>query len=91
MVTKVAMTRMNDGILTVLGIAFDASEMTMLEPSRTKVVARPMPRPLIADVVTASTGQSPSSIFVTGFSLTNPRVRIFSASFILQSFLSIAL
>ena len=37
------------------------SETVMLDMTSTAVVAMPMPRPLVAEVVVASSGHSPSS------------------------------
>ena len=71
-VTNEAMTTINDGILTVSGMTFLSNDITRLERARTKVVARPIDRPLMADVVTASVGHIPSTRTVVGFSTTIP-------------------
>ena len=47
-VTKVAMMMINEGMRIFSGIRFRRSEMTRLEKTSTKVVARPMPMPLEA-------------------------------------------
>ena len=72
MVTKPAMTVMNAGIRTRSGMTFRKREMTIFDPSRTKVAAIPIPTPFSAEVVTASVGQSPSTTRKMGFSLQSP-------------------
>ena len=71
-VTKVAMITMNAGILTLFGITFLSSEMIRLLIISTAVVARPMPSPFIAEVVTARVGHIPRVRTKVGFSLNNP-------------------
>ncbi len=75
MVTKVAMTTMNDGILTLSGIRFLISEITRFDITSTKVVASPIPSPLMADEGTPRVGHIPSHSPTTGFSLINPLVK----------------
>jgi tetrahydromethanopterin S-methyltransferase subunit E len=72
MVTKDAIITMNEGMRTLAGIKFLTSEITKLAIISTKVVANPIPSPLIALVVVASAGHIPKSRTKTGFSLTNP-------------------
>jgi hypothetical protein len=76
MVTNEAMITINDGILTLSGIKFLIRVTTMLEEKRTNVVASPIPRPLVAEDVTARVGQSPSNNTNTGLSLINPLVKL---------------
>ena len=59
-------------------MAFFSREITTLEQMRTKVAARPIPTPLMVELVTASAGQVPSTSTSTGFSLMMPFTRIFS-------------
>jgi hypothetical protein len=54
-------------------------EMTMFEPSRTKVAAIPIPMPFLAIVVTASVGHVPKTSLNTGFSLKKPFVNVSNA------------
>ena len=77
MVTNDAMTTMKTGMRTLSGVMLLMHEMTMLEQMSTNMVAKPMERPLMADVVVASVGHMPSSNTKIGFSLTSPLVRIF--------------
>ena len=69
----------NAGILTRSGITFRKREITTFEPKRTTVAAIPMPKPLIAEVVTANVGQVPNIRRRTGFSLINPLLKIVDA------------
>ena len=71
-VTKVAITMMKLVMRTCFEITFRSEETSRLEPTSTKVVAAPMARPLMAELVTASAGHSPSSWTKTGFSFQNP-------------------
>jgi hypothetical protein len=63
---------------TVFGIRFLSIEINVLEQINTKVVAIPIPMPLMAEVVTANEGQSPNTKIKTGFSLMIPLVMRFS-------------
>ena len=57
----VSIERTKAGIRILSGITFRSREITRFEPIRTAVTDRPMPRPLIADVVTASVGHMPNT------------------------------
>ena len=59
-------------IRTCFGITFRSEETNRLEPSRTKAVAPTMATLLMAELVTASAGHSPSRWTNTGFSFQNP-------------------
>ena len=56
------------------GMALRSSEIRKLEQTRTKRVAAPMARPLMALLVTASDGHMPSTWTKTGFSRHRPLV-----------------
>ena len=71
-VTNEATITINAGILTLSGIIFLSSEMIRLLSASTTAVVSPIPRPLIADVVTASVGHIPSVNTNVGFSLIIP-------------------
>ncbi len=73
-VTKLAITTIKQGSLTALGITFFSRDITALEQISTKVVARPMPMPFEAIVVTASVGHIPSRVTSVGFSFMRPLV-----------------
>ena len=75
MVTKDATTTINAGIRTPSGMNFLRREIIRLDIARTTVVVRPIPIPLIADVVTASVGHMPSTSTKVGFSLIIPFTR----------------
>ena len=83
-VTKDAITTINAGILTLSGITFLRSEINILLMARTTMVVSPIPRPLTADVVTASVGHIPSISTKVGFSL---RIPFFKRSKILFCFI----
>ncbi len=51
MVTKEAITTINAGIRTLSGIKSFIKEITMFAITNTKVVAKPIPKPLMADGV----------------------------------------
>jgi len=78
MVTKVDIIIMKTGIRRSSGISLRKNEITRLERIKTKVVAIPMPRALIAELETARRGQSPIIKTKTGFSLRNPLVKLFN-------------
>ena len=59
-VTKEAMTSTNTGMRISGRTRLRTRETVPLEQTMTAVVARPMPSPLVAEVVVASSGQSPS-------------------------------
>ncbi len=60
MVTKEAITSTNTGSRTSGLTRLRISDTVTLERASTAVVASPIPRPLVAEVVVASRGQSPS-------------------------------
>ncbi len=84
MVTKDAMTTMNEGIRTRRGMKFLRAEMTTLEQTRTKVVAKPIPIPLMAVVVTARVGHMPKTKRNMGFSLQKPLVNSLTMAIVLS-------
>ena len=59
MVTKLAIITINAGIRTLSGIMFLTAETTRFDMIRTKVVAKPIPRPLMAEEVTPKVGHIP--------------------------------
>ena len=71
-VTNEAIITINAGILTRLGITFRNREMIRLLIVSTTAVVSPIPRPFIAEVVTASVGHIPSISTKVGFSLIMP-------------------
>ena len=71
-VTNDAISTMYDGIRTLSGIRFFSADITVLEQIRTKVVANPMPRPLMAEVVVPNVGHIPNINTKVGFSLISP-------------------
>ena len=84
-VTKEAIMTMNAGIRTLSGTTFFSKEMTAFEQIKTKVVHKPIPIPLIADVVVPKVGHIPSKRQNTGFSLMIPFITILNL-FIAVSF-----
>ena len=62
------------GIRTLSGIILRHAEITKLEQIRTTVAAAPIPKALIALVLTAKVGQVPSTKRKTGFSFKIPFV-----------------
>ena len=60
------------------GIILASREMNTLERIRTKVVASPIPIPLIAEVVVPIVGHIPSTRIKVGLSFMMPLVIIFS-------------
>ena len=77
MVTKEAMTTTKTGMRTLSGVRFFISDITMLEQMSTNIVARPIDKPLMADVVVASVGHMPKRRTNVGFSFMMPLVSIF--------------
>jgi hypothetical protein len=77
MVTNEAIITIKEGILTLSGIKSLTSETTKLDITKTKVVANPIPSPLMAEVVVPSVGQRPKSNTKTGFSFINPFEKLF--------------
>ena len=71
-VTNDAITIMNAGILTLLGICFFIKDTTMFDMRSTKRVAIPIPKPLKADEVTPKAGHIPNNMTKTGLSLIIP-------------------
>ncbi len=63
------------GMRMVAGIKFLTVAMAAFESSNTNKVARPIPKPFKAEVVTPNVGHIPKSITKAGFSCTRPRVR----------------
>ena len=59
MVTNVAITTMNAGILILSGITFLSNEITKFEHVKTTAVESPIPIPFIAELVTARVGHIP--------------------------------
>ena len=74
-VTNEAMITINAGIRTLSGIIFRSMEINILLSARTTIVVSPIPRPLMADVVTARVGHIPSINTKVGFSKTIPFTR----------------
>ena len=70
--TNVAMTIMKQAILTFLGITVLRREMSMLEQTRTKVTATPIPSPLSTLLLIARVGQSPKTRRYGGTSAHKP-------------------
>ena len=71
-VTNVAMIITKHAILTLDGITFRNEETSILEQTKTKAVASPIPIPFSTVVVTASTGQRPSTSRKGGISFHRP-------------------
>ena len=64
---------MKQAMRTFLGMMPRTMEMSMLDSTRTKMTAAPMPSPLLAELVTAKVGQRPSTSRKGGRSMTNRR------------------
>ena len=75
MVTRLATITMKAGIRTRSGMIFLRREMIRLENISTAVVERPIPSPLMADVVVARVGHIPNIRMKVGFSLIIPLYR----------------
>ena len=75
MVTRLATITMKAGIRTRSGMIFLKREMIRLENISTAVVERPIPSPLMADVVVARVGHIPNIRMKVGFSLIIPLYR----------------
>lgn len=67
---------MNIGILRLEGVIFLKEEISRLEKMKTKVAARPIPRPLYAEVVTARVGHRPIAKTKIRLFLTMPSIRV---------------
>lgn len=72
MVTKEAMTTTKTGMRTMSGVRFLMRDITRFEQMSTNIVASPIDRPLIAEVVVASVGHIPKRRTNVGFSFTTP-------------------
>ena len=55
-----------------MGMIFLSKEINRLLSARTAIVVSPIPRPFMAEVVTASVGHMPSISTKVGFSFTRP-------------------
>ena len=88
MVTNEAMTTINAGIRTLSGIKFLISEITKFDIISTAIVATPIPKPFIADVVVPKVGHIPNTNTKVGLFLRIP-LSIICILFILTSFLSL--
>ena len=77
-VTNVAITTINDGILILSGIIFLIKEITIFEHIKTTAVESPIPSPFIAELVTASVGHIPITCTKVGFSSMIPFLNIFA-------------
>ena len=87
MVTNEAITTTKTGILTISGVIFLISEITRFEQMSTNIVASPIDRPLIAEVVVAKVGHIPKRRTNVGFSFTIPFNNIFKLFIVLPVFL----
>ena len=58
-VTNVAITTINAGILILSGITFLSNEIAKFEHARTTAVESPIPIPFMAELVTAKVGHIP--------------------------------
>jgi len=78
---------MNAGILTESGITLRNIEINIFDSTSTTVVDSPIPKPLIADVVTARVGHIPNIRTKVGFSLIRPlytlSVHLFMTNYLL--------
>ena len=71
-VTKVQIIIMNIGIRVIGGIWFLSADTIAFDPNRTNKAAPAIPIAFSTDVVTASTGHSPSTRLNIGLSFTIP-------------------
>jgi hypothetical protein len=62
-----------------------SNDITKFEQTSTNIVAAPIPKPLIAEVVVANVGHIPKSSTSTGFSLSIPFDNIFKLLLIIFS------
>ena len=76
---------MKAGMRTLLGISPRSREMRRLLNARTTSVVSPIPRPFMAEVVTASVGHMPSISTKVGFSFTIPLYNLSPALFMAPS------
>jgi len=76
-VTNEAIITIKEGIRTLSGIWFLTMETTRFDIVNTKVVASPIPKPLMAEVVTPNVGHNPRNNTKTAFSLKNPLLKFF--------------
>ena len=86
-VPKEAIITMKQGRRTLSGMRLFEKEIAAFERVRTNKVAKPIPRPLIAEEVTPSVGHIPKSITSIGFSLIMPLVKLSKLLFMLFSLL----
>ena len=70
--TKEAIITINAGIRTLPGITPRSREIIRLLSANTTAVVSPIPKPLMADVVTANVGHIPSIKTKVGFSFSKP-------------------
>ena len=70
---------MKAGMRTVCGMTRRRSDTTTPEHTSTKVVAMPMPKPLVTAVVTASVGHRPSIWRRAGFSSSRPLEKVWES------------
>lgn len=85
-VTKEAMITIKEGIRTVSGIRFLRQAITIFDKISTNVVAKPIPNPLNAEVVTPKVGHIPNKSTNVGFSFNIPLVNIFLLFIIFSSY-----
>ncbi len=71
-VTNEAITTTNTGMRTMSGVRFLMSDMATLEQISTNIVASPIDKPLMADVVVANVGHMPNNKTNVGFSFIKP-------------------
>jgi hypothetical protein len=71
-VTNDAMITTYAGMRTLSGINDFTSDTTRFDMTKTKVVAKPMPMALLAEVVVPRVGHMPSMITKMGFSVRIP-------------------
>lgn len=76
-VTKDAITTTKTGMRTISGVRFFIRDITRFEHINTNIVANPIDRPFIADVVVASVGHIPRRRTNVGFSFITPLSKIF--------------
>ena len=86
MVTNEAIITINAGILTLSGIRFFNNEIKQFERTSTNIVANPIPKPFVPEVVTPRVGHIPKRRTNVGFSLIIPRVRFFISAIALLMF-----
>ena len=85
-VTKEAMITIKEGIRTVSGIRLLRQAITIFDKISTNVVAKPIPNPLNAEVVTPKVGHIPNKSTNVGFSFNIPLVNIFHLFIVFSSY-----